>query len=134
MAIKNVAERAHGYGFPGVIIDGMNVFQVYKNTLNAIDHARNEGPILLEMDVERFLPHTTDDDDRRYREPSELESALKRDPVLHLRNYLTDLGLMSHQQDADIRSEARRDIDESTELAEAASLPQPTTLFDHVYM
>jgi pyruvate dehydrogenase E1 component alpha subunit len=67
MAISDVASRAAGYGFPGVVVDGMDLLQCYEATREAIHHARKQGPVLLEMKVERLMPHTTDDDDRRYR-------------------------------------------------------------------
>ena len=67
MAIKDVATRAASYGFPGYVINGMDVFPVVESTRDAIEHARSQGPVLLEMKVERYMPHTTDDDDRRYR-------------------------------------------------------------------
>ncbi len=65
MAISDVASRAEGYGFPGMVIDGMDLIQSYEATAQAIKRARSEGPVLLEMKLERLMPHTTDDDDTR---------------------------------------------------------------------
>ena len=82
MNIEEVASRAANYGFPGFAIDGMDFIACYEATREAISHARNEGPVLLEMKVERFMSHTTDDDDRRYRPAEEVEQARQRDPLV----------------------------------------------------
>ena len=133
MAIQNVADRASSYGFPGHVIDGMDILKVYAATTQAIKHARTQGPILLEMKVDRFMAHTTDDDDRRYREKGELEEARKRDPLLVLHSYLMDAGLLTEEQDQSIRAQARQEVDEATDIAEATPYPDPSTFYDHLY-
>ena len=66
MAVENVAGRAEGYGMPGVIVDGCDVVAIYEATTEAAARARSgRGPTLIEAMVERYLPHTSDDDDRR---------------------------------------------------------------------
>ena len=133
MAIQNVADRASSYGFPGHVIDGMDILKVYATTTQAIKHARTQGPILLEMKVDRFMAHTTDDDDRRYREKGELEEARKRDPLLVLHSYLMDAGLLTEEQDQSIRAQARQEVDEATDIAEATPYPDLSTFYDHLY-
>ncbi len=133
MAIENVADRAAGYDFPGHVVDGMDILQVYRSTIQAIKHARSQGPILLEMKVERYMPHTSDDDDRRYRDRDELEEALKRDPILLLHSYLMYEGLLTEENDQTIRAQARRDVNEATESAEAAPYPDASTFYHHLY-
>ena len=68
----------------------MDFIGCYEATREAINHARNEGPVLLEMKVERFMSHTTDDDDRRYRPAEEVEQARLRDPIVSLGNLLLE--------------------------------------------
>ena len=81
MAVANVADRAEAYGMPGVTIDGCDIAAVYEATAEAAARARTgEGPTLIEARVERYLPHTSDDDDRRYRSLDEIKEARKRDP------------------------------------------------------
>ena len=133
MAIDDVASRAAGYGFPGVVVDGMDLLQCYEATHEAIDHAREQGPVLLEMKVERFMPHTTDDDDRSYRSREEVEAARRRDPIITLAAFLLEQGILSQGQVDEIKAEARHAIDEATDDAEAAMTPDPSTLYDHVY-
>src|SRR5690606_34159764 len=65
MAIENVADRAAGYGFPGIVVDGNDPLEVYRVTREAVERARRgEGPTLIEAKTYRFVPHTSDDDDR----------------------------------------------------------------------
>jgi len=133
MAVQDVAARAAGYGFPGLVVDGMDLIQCYEATREAIIHARKEGPVLLEMKVERLMPHTTDDDDRRYRPREEIAETRKRDPVVSLGNYLLEHGVLSQQQIDEIRAESRRAVNEATDVAEASQPPDPLTIYDHVY-
>ncbi len=133
MAVEHVADRAAGYGFPGIVVDGMDIFRVFEATRDAIVHARSLGPVLLEMNVERFMPHTTDDDDRRYRPKDEIESIRKRDPLTTMQSYLIEVGLLSREQDEEVRSQLRAEVDRATDAAEQAPFPDRSTLFDHVY-
>jgi 2-oxoisovalerate dehydrogenase E1 component alpha subunit len=133
MAIGDVSNRAAGYGFPGVTVDGMNLTACYEATREAIKHARSEGPVLLEMKVERFMPHTTDDDDRRYRPAEEVEMARKRDPVVTLAAFLIEQGGLTPEQVEEIKAQALQSINEATDAAEAAGLPDASTLHDLVY-
>ena len=133
MAIKDVADRAPGYGFPGFVVDGMDFLGVYESTVESIAHARSQGPVLLEMKVERYMPHTTDDDDRRYRVPEEMEEAKQRDPILLMRSYLMQISLLSEDQDETIKREVRTEVNRATDAAESAPYPDPSTVYDHVY-
>ena len=133
MAIDHIADRATNYGFPGLLVDGMDILKVYSATTEAFEHARTKGPILIEMKVERFMAHTTDDDDRRYREPGELEEARKRDPVHQLFSYLARLKLLTNNQDQKIKIKAKKVIEEATEAAESASYPHPSTFYNNLY-
>ncbi len=133
MAIGNLADRAEGYGFRGVVVDGMDIFASLQATSDAILHARHEGPVLLEMKVERFMPHTTDDDDRRYRPPTEVEEARQQDPVLTVGGYLKEIGILTDEDSEAIKNEAQIKVDEATDAAEAAPLPDASTIDDHLY-
>ncbi len=133
MAIDDVADRAAAYGFPGFVVDGMDLLQCYEATRKAIAHARNQGPVLLEMKVERFMPHTTDDDDRRYRPAEELEEARRRDPIVTLAALLVDHGALTQRQADDIKTQSTKMVDEATDAAEAANLPDVSTIHDLVY-
>jgi 2-oxoisovalerate dehydrogenase E1 component alpha subunit len=133
MAVPDVSRRAESYGFPGRQVEGMDLFECYRATCDAIAYARQEGPILLEMQVERLMPHTTDDDDRRYRPTEEIEDARTRDPIVTLRNYLLETGHLTESEDERLHNEARAQIDRATESAEEAPFPDPSTFYHHLY-
>jgi len=135
MAIENLADRAAGYGFPGYSVDGTNILEVIKHTRDAIKRARSTegGPTLLEFKVERLKPHTSDDDDRKYRTPEELETMRRRDPLPVLRSYLIEYEMLTDTQDQLIHSQMKEEIDRATEAVEKEPWPDPSTLLDHVY-
>ena len=133
MAVDDVASRSASYGFPGFVVDGMDLTLCYEATREAIKHAREQGPVLLEMKVERFMPHTTDDDDRRYRPADEVEEARQRDPVVSLAALLVEQGAITQQQVKDIKAHATELVNEATDAAEAAGLPDVSTIQDLVY-
>ncbi len=133
MAITDVASRAEGYGFPGFVVDGMDLVSVYEATREGIIHARAQGPVLLEMKLERFMPHTTDDDDRRYRPAEEVEQARLRDPVVTLAQQLVEQGDLTEEQVEQIKAGALDAVNEATDFADAAIPPDSSTLHDNVY-
>ena len=133
MAITDIANRAEGYGFPGLVVDGMDLLAVYEATREAIARARSEGPVLLEMKVERFMPHTTDDDDRRYRPAEEVENIRQRDPLNTLGTYMVEQGYLSQEEVDRIKAEATAAINEATDAADAAEPPDPSEMLKHVY-
>ena len=132
--LDDLANRAAGYGFPGFVVDGMDFVQCYEATHQAILHARQQGPVLLEMKVERFMPHTTDDDDRRYRPRDEVEQARMRDPVVTMAEDLVRRGIITQDQVDKIASQAQREVDEATDFADTASQPDVSTLHDMLYV
>ena len=133
MGIEEVASRAAAYGFPGFTIDGMDFLACYEATREAINSARTQGPVLLEMKVERFMSHTTDDDDRRYRPTDEVEQARQRDPVLTLGNLLLEQGILTQEQIDEAAGSALAAVDAATDAADIASPPDVATLHHMVY-
>ena len=133
MGVEEIASRAAAYGFPGFAIDGMDFIACYEATRESIIHARGQGPVLLEMKVERFMSHTTDDDDRRYRPADEVELARLRDPVLTLGNILLEHGLMTQEEMDEEAARALATVDTATDDADGASPPDVSTLHQMVY-
>jgi 2-oxoisovalerate dehydrogenase E1 component alpha subunit len=134
MAVEGVAGRAEGYGMPGVVIDGADVIATYEATLEATARARaGQGPTLIEAMVERYLPHTSDDDDSLYREREDIEEARKRDPVKILGSRLRASDVLSDDLDARVHADATREVDEATEFVEAAPYPGTEGFHHHVY-
>ena len=94
-AVDDVADRAHSYGFGGVIVDGNDPLDVYAATHSAVRRARRgEGPTLVECKTYRFMAHTSDDDDRTYRTSEEVEAWRKKDPLRQMKQYLIEQRLL----------------------------------------
>jgi 2-oxoisovalerate dehydrogenase E1 component alpha subunit len=134
MAIADVAARAHGYGMPGVSVDGLDPVAVYEATKVAVDRARaGEGPSLLEFKVVRLTAHSSDDDDRSYRSEEERSAMRQEDPLPRFRARMEELGIWDDAQEQELRKAVRQEVDDATRFAEAAAQPDPDTLLLHVY-
>jgi pyruvate dehydrogenase E1 component alpha subunit len=126
--------RAHGFGFPGIRIDGNDVLACLAVTRRAMKAAREgQGPTLIEAFTYRMGAHTTTDDPTRYRLSAELESWKLKDPIARVKQYL----IRSEQADMGFFDEVDAEADEvGTRVREACIAmpdPQPLTLFDDVY-
>ncbi len=134
MAVDSVASRAEGYGMPGISVDGCDVVAVYEAVSEAAARARRgEGPTLIEAQVERYLPHTSDDDDTRYRPREEIEEARLRDPLKLLMDRLKSMRILDNATDERIYAEARAEVDAVTDAVEAAEYPKTDGFYEHVY-
>ncbi len=127
-------QRASGFGFPGVRVDGNDVLACYAVTRQALRAAREgQGPTLIEAYTYRMGAHTTTDDPTRYRLASELETWRLRDPIERVRAYLARTG----QADSAFFEEVAGEADELAARLRAACVampdPAPLAIFDHVY-
>jgi 2-oxoisovalerate dehydrogenase E1 component len=121
-AVENIAQHAHSYGFPGVIVDGNDPLDVYTATHAALTRARHgEGPTLIECKTYRYLAHTSDDDDRTYRTPQEVEAWRKKDPLARMKQYVIEQRLLSEREEEKIEAEVKAEINDATHRAEAAA-------------
>src|SRR2546423_3864813 len=134
MAIQNVADRAAGYGFPGVVVDGNDVLACYEVARQAVDRARRgEGPTLIEAKTYRFTAHSSDDDDKRYRQADEVATWRQKDPIQRYASYLRDAGTLTDTAEDAITERVNQQVDEATEYAEQAPDPRPDDLTTYVY-
>jgi 2-oxoisovalerate dehydrogenase E1 component alpha subunit len=134
MAIQSVADRGPGYGITSVSVDGTEALGVYRAVNQAAERARRgDGPTLIESNVVRLTPHSSDDDDRRYRPESDREAARRRDPIALFAEYLRSHGLLDDHTTQRIRQRVQAGVDQALAEAEAAEGPDPSTAFDHVY-
>ena len=134
MAIQNVADRAAGYGFPGVVVDGNDVLACYEVAGQAVERARRgEGPTLIEAKTYRFTAHSSDDDDKRYRPAAEVAIWRQKDPVQRYARYLRDAGILTDPLEEEITERVNQQVDEATEYAENAPDPTPDDLTRFVY-
>lgn len=110
-AAEHVADRAQGYGFPGVVVDGQDAMAVRAAAQEAVDRARDGGgPTLIEAKTIRLGGHTTSDDPNIYRPDEQLEEWRARDPVALLETNLFDEGLLSEQDISDISDEVEAEL------------------------
>src|SRR5215210_5720628 len=95
----SIAKRADGYGFPGREVDGNDVLAVYEEAKEAFDRARaGEGPTLIEAKTYRMTAHSSDDDDRRYRERKEIEEWRQKDPIVRFERYLMENDIIDEEK------------------------------------
>jgi 2-oxoisovalerate dehydrogenase E1 component len=127
-----VADRANGYGMPGVVVDGNNVLDVYGAMATAVARARaGEGPTLIEAKTYRYYAHTSDDDDKLYRSREEVELWRRKDPIPSFRQYLVEQRMLSTEKERSIEEEIADLISDAVRTTEAAA--NPTDALSHVY-
>jgi 2-oxoisovalerate dehydrogenase E1 component len=133
-AVENIAEHAHQYRCFGMIVDGNDPLDVYGAVRGAVSRARKgEGPSLIECKTYRYLSHTSDDDDRTYRTPQEVEAWRKKDPFQRLKQYLIEQRLLTEAQEAALEEEVAAEIEEALKSAEASPAPEAAAAFRKVY-
>ncbi|KZS48011.1 2-oxoisovalerate dehydrogenase [Paenibacillus glucanolyticus] len=129
-----VSDRALGYGFPGIRVDGNDALEVYAAVKEARERAiRGEGPTLIESMMYRLSPHSTSDNDLAYRTKEEVEENWKKDGVARFKTYLIDLGLWDETRDQDLVAQLNLEIKEATESADYSPFPKPEDTLLHVY-
>ncbi len=126
----DIADHAHAYAMPGVIVDGNDVLEVYAASGAAVARARRgEGPTLLECKTYRWHFHAM-----RAAVPAETrpldEIAIwkARDPIARLEAHLVDGGMLTAVAVATLRERVRADLDEAVAFAEASPFPDPKHL------
>jgi 2-oxoisovalerate dehydrogenase E1 component alpha subunit len=133
MNVADVAEKAAGYGIPGVVCDGYDPVTVYAAMNEAMERARSGGgPSLVEAKCYRYLSHSTDDDDRTYRSRDDIEEQRKRDPVPNFERRLIEAGVIDAAQARALRADVLRETNEATDAAEAQAYPPVESLYTNV--
>jgi pyruvate dehydrogenase E1 component alpha subunit len=133
-AIRDVADRADGYGMPGAIVDGMDVRAVYATMSEVVERARSGGgPTLLECKTYRYFDHTGASDGTHARPSEELEEWRSRDPIQLFRRDLTRDGTLSESAAVEIEREEEAGIEEAIRAADESPWPGPELLLTDVY-
>jgi pyruvate dehydrogenase E1 component alpha subunit len=131
-AAQTLADKAVGYGIPGVRVDGGDVLAVYEATREAVARARaGEGPTFIEAVTYRAAPHATADDPSAYIDPERVEEEKKHECLARYESYLRRLGLLSDEAAEAVRAEALERMREGIAAAEAEPPPDPSLLFSH---
>lgn len=111
-----------------VFVDGTDLFESHRAGLRAVERARaGEGPTLIHASVIRILPHSSSDDQKKYRAADELAADLMRDPITRLSTYLTEHGLMTAEEIEELRKEVYLAIDGAADWAMEQADPDPST-------
>ena len=124
-ASATVAEKGFAYGFPGIRVDGNDVFAVYAAVKLAEERARaGRGPTLIEGETYRLGAHTTSDDPTKYRSDAEVKAWEHRDPLIRLERYLLCQKKITEPDIAKIREQSLACA--QTAFEEAEQVPDPT--------
>ncbi len=128
-AAKTLAQRAFGYGVPGIQVDGNDLMAVYSATKEAVERARSgDGPTLIECYTYRLDDHTTADDASRYRKKEDVEEWRKKEPMIRFRLFLEKKGLWTKEYEEDVLRKALEAVDKEIEIAEKYPAPVPADI------
>jgi TPP-dependent pyruvate/acetoin dehydrogenase alpha subunit len=133
-ALSDVAARAPGYGIPGVLVDGNDVFAVYQAAHTAAERARHGGgPTLIECKTYRWRSHTERRGLPDPRDKAEVDAWQRRDPIGLLEQRLIEQGELDGAGLKAIEAEVMRDLEAAIAFAEASPLPLPEQATDDVF-
>jgi pyruvate dehydrogenase E1 component alpha subunit len=133
-AAESLADKAAGYGIPGVRVDGGDVLAVYEATRDAVARARaGEGPTLIEALTYRAAPHATADDPSAYIDAERVEEEKRNECLGRYEAYLTRLGLLTAEAVEAARAEAVELMRAGIAAAEAEPPADPGLVFEHAY-
>ncbi|MFJ8941403.1 pyruvate dehydrogenase (acetyl-transferring) E1 component subunit alpha [Streptomyces sp. NPDC102365] len=133
-AAPSLAHKAVGYGMPGRLVDGNDAVAVHEVLGEAIAHARaGLGPTLVEAVTYRMEAHTNADDDKRYREDTEVEAWRAHDPIALMEHALTERGLLDEDGVRAVREDAEAMAADLRERMNQDPVLDPMDLFAHVY-
>jgi 2-oxoisovalerate dehydrogenase E1 component alpha subunit len=134
MAVRDVVDKAPGYGLPGVKVDGSDPIATYAVLAGVMDRARSGGgPTLVEATCYRFLSHTTDDDDRTYRTREEIERHRNLDPVPRFEALLAEHGILASDDASKMKRDVLAEVNALTDEAEALPYPAAAELYTNLY-
>ena len=132
-AIKDVADRAIGYGIPGVTVDGNDVLAVYEVAKEAINRARSgAGPTLVECKTYRYRGHF-EGDPTIYRSKEEVEEWLAKNPILRLSKHILDNDVATEKELKDIEARIVEEVEEAVRFAEESPYPKEEAAVEDVY-
>jgi len=134
VSVEDVADRASGYGIPGVVVDGSDVLACYVAARDAVARARaGQGPSLIEAKVTRLTGHSSDDQQTKYRSEADLASGRGRDALPHFREQLRAAGVLTDAIEARLTAEIAAAVEDATEYGESQPDPDPATALRYVY-
>ena len=131
---ETLADKAVGYGMPGVRVDGLDVLAVYEAAREAVERARNGGgPTFIEAVHYRAAPHATADDPGAYIDLERVDEERKNECIGRFERQLRESGVLDDVFVAQARTEAEDAMRAGIAAAEAGSPPDPALVFEHAY-
>jgi TPP-dependent pyruvate/acetoin dehydrogenase alpha subunit len=131
--IEDIADRASGYGMPGLVVDGNNVLAVYEASLEAVKRARmGEGPTLIECKTYRWRTHFEGEPDT-YRPPEEVEAWMRREPIAPYRRHLIEQGIISASEADALEQRVIAQVEEAVEFARNSPFPAPESALEDLW-
>jgi pyruvate dehydrogenase E1 component alpha subunit len=129
-----LADKAHGYGMPGVRVDGGDVLAVYEATCEAAERARaGGGPTFIEAVTYRMAPHATADDPSAYIDPERVRLERENECLGRFDRYLRRVGVLDDEVANRLREEALAAMKAGIAAAEGLPAPDPDLVFRHAY-
>lgn len=131
----SVANRAAGYGMPGVMVDGQSALEMYEVGREAVARARaGEGPTLIEAQTYRYQGHFGADDPLGYRTQEEEDYYEARDCIARMRAHLTDGGYATEAELEAVEAGAVAAVTAATQFADGSPFPEADELTTDVYV
>ncbi len=129
-----IAHRGPGFGMPGYVVDGNDIFAMVQVMTDCVARARaGDGPSLVEAITYRLGAHTTADDPTKYRPDDDLEYWSVRDPLIRYRAFLIDKNMVTEQEEVQMEEEIRAELEDALAALDALLPQDPTGIFDLVY-
>ena len=134
-SVDDIADRAQGYGMPGVIVDGNDVFAVYEAAKDLIERARRgEGPAILECKTYRIKGHFVGDPEM-YRTKEEVQKVLEEtDPIPRFEAKVLKAKAMTKKELEAIRTRVEKELAEALEFARTSPEPEVSALYEGLYV
>ncbi len=132
---ESVADRAAGYGMPGITVDGQSVLDVYEVAGESINRARSGGgPTLIEAKTYRYMGHFGADNPLMYRTQEEEEEFKARDCNQHLMNYILDHNIATQENLDKLDQKVIEEVEGAAKFANDSPYPEPSELTTDVYV
>jgi pyruvate dehydrogenase E1 component alpha subunit len=134
--VTDLADRAHGYGIPGVVVDGMDVVAVYEVAKEAVARARRgEGPTIIECKTYRWQGHHVGDPAtyRSRRNPNEKAEWMQRDPINSLKQKMIKEKIATEAEIVKIESKIETEVQEAVKFAAESPYPDVSEAFTDIF-
>jgi acetoin:2,6-dichlorophenolindophenol oxidoreductase subunit alpha len=132
--LDSLADRARGYGIPGISVDGMDARAVAEAAGDAIKRARDGGgPTLIEANTYRYYGHNMADQGTAYRKKQEVEEWRKKDPIHRLYTFLVSETLMTEKENQELDAKISQELDAVAEASKNSREPREEEALEHVY-